>query len=79
MVTVLFDDSMAMYFARKLISERPQEISSVLPRGIQPTLGLPATVFGELYQYTLSGPMSSMELKDRHEWVIGRNYVLFPR
>ena len=41
-----------------------------LPRGIQPTLGLPATAFGELYQYTLSGPMSAMDLKDLHEWVI---------
>ena len=30
----------------------------------------PATAFGELYQYTLSGPMSAMDLKDLHEWVI---------
>jgi heavy metal efflux system protein len=70
MVTVVFDDSVAMYFARQLVSERLQQISSTLPRGIQPTLGLPATAFGELYQYTLSGPMSAMELKDLHEWVI---------
>ena len=70
MVTVVFDDSVAMYFARQLVSERLQQISAVLPRGIQPTLGLPATAFGELYQYTLSGPMSAMELKDLHEWVI---------
>jgi cobalt-zinc-cadmium resistance protein CzcA len=70
MVTVVFDDSVAMYFARQLVSERLQQISSVLPRGIQPTLGLPATAFGELYQYTVSGPMSAMELKDLHEWVI---------
>ena len=70
MVTVVFDDSVAMYFARQLVSERLQQISSILPRGIQPTLGLPATAFGELYQYTLSGPLSAMELKDLHEWVI---------
>ncbi len=70
MVTVVFDDSVAMYFARQLVAERLQQISSTLPRGIQPTLGLPATAFGELYQYTLSGPMSPMELKDLHEWVI---------
>jgi cobalt-zinc-cadmium resistance protein CzcA len=70
MVTIVFDDSVAMYFARQLVSERLQQISSVLPRGIQPTLGLPATAFGELYQYTLSGPMSAMDLKDLHEWVI---------
>ncbi|MBV9772162.1 MAG: efflux RND transporter permease subunit, partial [Bryobacterales bacterium] len=70
MVTVVFDDSVAMYFARQLVAERLQQISSSLPRGIQPTLGLPATAFGELYQYTLEGPMSPMDLKDLHEWVI---------
>src|SRR4029077_13543378 len=70
MVTIVFDDSVAMYFARQLVSERLQQISSALPRGIQPTLGLPATAFGELYQYTLSGPMRAMDLKDLHEWVI---------
>src|SRR3984893_11693960 len=70
MVTVVFDDSVPMYFARQLVSERLQQISSSLPQGIQPVLGLPSTAFGELYQYTLSGPMSPMELKDLHEWVI---------
>jgi cobalt-zinc-cadmium resistance protein CzcA len=70
MVTIVFDDSVGMYFARQLVAERLQQISSVLPQGIQPTLGLPATAFGELYQYTLSGPMSAMDLKDLHEWVI---------
>src|SRR5579872_6354434 len=70
MVTVVFDDSVAMYFARQLVSERLQQTSSQLPQGIQPVLGLPATAFGELYQYTLSGPMSPIELKDLHEWVI---------
>src|ERR1700676_5199642 len=70
MVTVVFNDSVPMYFARQLVSERIHEISSLLPSGIQPTLGLPSTAFGELYQYTLTGPMSTMELKDLHEWVI---------
>ena len=70
MVTIIFDDSVPMYFARQLVNERLQQISSQLPQGIQPVLGPPATVFGELYQYTLSGPMSPIELKDLHEWVI---------
>ncbi|MGH9647779.1 MAG: efflux RND transporter permease subunit, partial [Bryobacteraceae bacterium] len=70
MVTVVFDDSVAMYFARQLVSERLQQISSTLPQGVQPVLGLPATAFGELYQYTLSGPLSPMELKDLQDWVI---------
>ena len=70
MVTIVFDDSVSMYFARQVVAERLQQISSSLPRGIQPALGLPATAFGELYQYTLSGPLSPMDLKDLHEWVI---------
>jgi cobalt-zinc-cadmium resistance protein CzcA len=70
MVTVVFDDSVPFYFGRQLVSERLQQISSQLPAGIQPTLGLPATAFGELYQYTLTGPMNALELKDIEEWVI---------
>ncbi len=70
MVTIVFDDSVAMYFARQLVSERLQQVSSSLPVGVQPVLGLPSTAFGELFQYTLSGPMSAMDLKDLHEWVI---------
>src|SRR5436189_3606622 len=62
MVTIVFDDSVPMYFGRQLVSERLQQISSQLPTGIQPSLGLPATAFGELYQYTLSGPMDALEL-----------------
>src|ERR1700757_2749240 len=69
MVTVVFDDAVPMYFARQLVSERLQQISTLLPQGVQPSLGLPATAFGEVYQYTLTGPMSPMELKDLHEWV----------
>jgi cobalt-zinc-cadmium resistance protein CzcA len=71
MVTVVFDDSVPMYFGRQLVNERLLQISSQLPAGVQPTLGLPATAFGELYQYTLKGQgMSALELKDLHEWVI---------
>jgi heavy metal efflux system protein len=70
MITVVFDDSVPMYLARQLVSERLQQISSQLPPGVQPTLGLPATAFGELYQYTLTGPMNALDLKDVEEWVI---------
>ena len=70
MVTVIFDDSVPMYFARQVVNERLQQIASRLPQGIQPVLGPPSTAFGELYQYTLSGPMSPMQLKDVQEWTI---------
>ena len=70
MVTVVFDDAVPMYLGRQLVSERLQQIAGQLPQGVQPQLGLPATAFGELFQYTLAGPMNAMELKDLEEWVI---------
>src|SRR5438067_12645090 len=70
MVTIIFDDSVPYYFARQLVSERLQQISARLPAGIQPQLGLPATAFGELYQYTLTGPMNAIDLKDIEDWTI---------
>jgi cobalt-zinc-cadmium resistance protein CzcA len=70
MVTIVFDDSVPMYLARQFVSERVQQLSSQMPPGVQPQLGLPATAFGELFQYTLTGPMNAMELKDLQEWVI---------
>jgi cobalt-zinc-cadmium resistance protein CzcA len=70
MVTVIFHDSVPYYFARQLVNERLQQLSSRLPEGVQPVMGLPATAFGELYQYTLTGPFNEMQLKDLQEWTI---------
>lgn len=70
MVTVVFDDAVPMYLARQLVSERVQQLSSQLPEGVQPQLGLPATAFGELFQYTLSGPLNALDMKELQEWVI---------
>src|SRR3954466_2341831 len=70
MVTIVFTDAVPMYLGRQLVGERVQQLSSQLPPGVQPQLGLPATAFGELFQYTLSGPMNALELKDLQEWVI---------
>jgi len=70
MVTIVFNDRVPMYLARQLVAERLQQLSQQLPAGVQPQLGLPATAFGELFQYTLAGPMNALELKDLQEWVI---------
>jgi cobalt-zinc-cadmium resistance protein CzcA len=78
MITVVFDDSVSMYFARQMVNERLQQLVNQLPKGIQPQLGLPATAFGELYQYTLSGPLTAMELKDVQEWQIKRQLRTVP-
>src|SRR6266581_3572678 len=70
MVTIVFTDAVPMYLGRQLVSERVQQISAQLPSGVQPQMGLPATAFGELFQYPLQAPMNALELKDLQEWVI---------
>ena len=77
-VTIVFDDSVAFYFARQLVNERLQQVTAQLPDGVQPILGLPATAFGELYQYTLSGPVSAMALREIQEWQIRRQLRMVP-
>src|ERR1700688_912620 len=37
-ITIVFDDSVPMYFARQLVNERLQQISSLLPAGVQTAL-----------------------------------------
>jgi len=70
-VTVVFDDSVATYFARQLVNERLQEVRARLPKGLEPTLGPVATAFGEIYQYTVEGASQTpMELKTIQEWQI---------
>ena len=70
-VTVVFDDSVATYFARQLVNERLQEVRARLPQGLEPTLGPVATAFGEIYQYTVEGESQTpMELKTTQEWLI---------
>ena len=71
MVTIAFDDSVNIYFARQIVNERIQEAKNRLPPGLEPTLGPVATAFGEVYQYTVEGEnYSTMELKTIHEWMI---------
>src|SRR5881392_2917705 len=78
MVTIIFDDSVPMFQARQFVSERLQQIASNLPQGVQPVVGPPATAFGELYQYTLSGPFNAMEMKDIQEWTIKNQLRTLP-
>ncbi len=60
------------------MNERLQQVSASLPQGITPVLSPPATAFGELYQYTLEGNLSSMELKDIQEWQVKNQLRTIP-
>ena len=70
-VTIVFEDSVPIYFARQLVSERVADVRGRLPVGIAPVLGPVATAFGEIYQYLIEGNAGdAMERKALHDWDI---------
>ncbi len=69
-VTVVFDDAVATYFARQLVSERLTDVRGRLPAGLDPVLGPVATAFGEIYQYVVVGEGDAMATKTTHDWEI---------
>ena len=52
-VTVIFNDSTNIYFARQLVNERLQQARENLPEGISATLGPISTGLGEIYFWTV--------------------------
>ena len=55
-ITVVFKDSVDIYFARQLILERLAEAKEQIPQSIGlPELGPISTGLGEIYQYELKG------------------------
>ena len=79
-VTVVFEDGTDVYFARQLISERLQQVSSKLPPGIEPAMGPVSTGLGEIYMFTVENDpatrrpdgrlYSSTELRTIQDWII---------
>jgi cobalt-zinc-cadmium resistance protein CzcA len=79
-VTVVFADGTDIYFARKLINERLQQVKSQLPSGIEPGMGPIATGLGEIFLYTVQAdesarqsngtPYDAMALRTLQDWVI---------
>lgn len=78
LVTLVFEDSTNVYFARQLVSERLSQAREKIPAGITPTLGPVSSALGEVYQYTLERQddgervLSKEELVERRivqDWV----------
>jgi cobalt-zinc-cadmium resistance protein CzcA len=72
-VTVTFEDSTDIYFARQLLNERLTTVE--LPEGIErPEMGPVATGLGEVFHYVVIGkgetPASLTELTTVQEWLI---------
>jgi heavy metal efflux system protein len=57
LVTIVFEDNVDIYFARQLVFERLAEARENVPKGVEVAMGPIATAMGEIYQFTLDGPM----------------------
>jgi len=79
-VTVVFEESTDIYFARNLINNRLGAIKSVLPPGIEPEMGPISTGLGEIYMYTVRAqenarqkngkPYDATALREIQDWII---------
>ena len=79
-VTVVFADGTDLYFARELVGERLQQVRSLLPVGIEPSLGPIATGLGEIFMFTVDpkpgarkadgSAYTPADLHDAMRWIV---------
>lgn len=78
-VTVVFEDSVDLYFARQLVSERLQAIQAELPPGVRAEMGPVSTGLGELAHVEVRNPnLSLMERAALADWVIRPQLLTVP-
>ncbi|MBI5250562.1 MAG: CusA/CzcA family heavy metal efflux RND transporter, partial [Desulfomonile tiedjei] len=80
LITVIFEDGTDIYFARRLVSERIQEIKGKLPPAIEPAMGPISTGLGEIFMWTVEAlpeakkpdgtPYTLTDLRTIQEWII---------
>ncbi len=70
-VTIDFEDSTDIYWARQQVSERLNLVLSSLPEGADANLAPITTPLGEIYMYRIEGGgLSNQELRSIQDWVI---------
>ncbi len=79
-VTVVFADGTDIYFARQLVAERIQQVKSLLPSGVEPSMGPISTGLGEIFMFTVDpkpgalqadgSPYTPYELFDAMRWIV---------
>ncbi len=79
-VTIVFNESTDIYFARQLILERLSQAREQIPSNIgSPELGPIATGLGEIYQYEVKAKdgskYSATDLRTIHDWNIRRQLM----
>ena len=71
-ITVVFKDSVNIYFARQLVLEKLQLAKERIPQGLgDPEMGPITTGLGQIYKYILVGEgKSAMELRALNDWLV---------
>lgn len=70
-VYIFFDESMDIYFARRLVLERLPQAREAIPPGFgTPEMGPISSGLGEIYQFEIRGSESPMELRSILDWDI---------
>jgi cobalt-zinc-cadmium resistance protein CzcA len=73
-VGVYFNDDVDIYFARRLVGEKLQEVKERLPQGYgEPVLGPNSSGLGQVFWYTIEDAdkkLSAMDLRTLHDWTV---------
>lgn len=73
-VGVYFDDDVDIYFARRLVGEKLQDVKGRLPEGYgEPVLGPNSSGLGQVFWYTVESAdknLSAMDLRTLHDWTV---------
>jgi cobalt-zinc-cadmium resistance protein CzcA len=78
-ITIVFKESVDVYFARQLIAEKLNEVQEQIPKGTgRPEMAPVTTGLGEIYQYILhpkkgsERKYSAMDLRTMQDWIVTR-------
>ena len=87
-VTLVFEDGVDIYFARQLVFQKLAGVEQSMPEGVSIEMGPVTTAMGEIYQYTLEGPMPAAggeekvryltDLRTAQDWVVAPQLKSIP-
>lgn len=79
-VTIIFKDSVDIWFARQLVNERVKNAETEIPEGYgKPELSPVATALGDIYEFILTSDRHSpMELRTYMDWEMARKLKSIP-
>jgi cobalt-zinc-cadmium resistance protein CzcA len=84
-ITIVFKESVDVYFARQLIAEKLNEAQEQIPKGTgRPEMAPVTTGLGEIYQYILhpkkgsEKKYSAMDLRTMQDWIVIRQLYGIP-